>query len=119
MAAAGQATVNLRLPRVAPAAQGSLPGLSGVHHVDHRNKAASYFYLQKWVYSGIAENCYLGQAHYSKKASPASKGEEECFFTEKEEVPRAAVEERERSGANASHWLSLLLGKEKISLLLG
>ena len=35
--------------------------------INLKNKAAKLFYQEKWVYSGIAENCNLGYASYSKK----------------------------------------------------
>lgn len=97
-----------------------LSGLSAERNVDDKNDAAYYFSLQKWVYSGIAENCYLGQAHCSKRIGKPSKQRGGGMLLSRERGGgEAALEEPESSGADASHWLSLLLGKEKIFLLLG
>lgn len=34
--------------------------------INLKNKAAKLFYQEKWVYSGIAENCNSGHASHSK-----------------------------------------------------
>ena len=50
------------------------------------------FYLQKWVYSRIAENWNLGQACYTKAKGKSNKGEEHYFIEKKEEVGRGCFE---------------------------
>lgn len=89
-----------------------------VHLVNLKSKTACYHTGKKWASSGIADNCNLGYAGYSKTTGKSGEqGRERLFYRERAELGglfEAKIHWRKPGGPHimASH----LLGCDSLSL---